>query len=630
MGNLYYLNMCKKGSVRKSTLKEWHRILGHVNKNDVLKLEKVVEDMKITEKKDFDCGSCTLGKQTVTRNRTADTRSNIPLEFVHSDLSGAVEPPAREGFRYAINFVDDHTGSTFMYFLKFKSDASKALKKFLADSAQYGTVKKLRADNGGEYISDEFEDILIENKISHHSSAPYSPHQNGTAERNWRTIFEMARTMLVESGLPKNLWTYAVMAAVHIRNRMYSERIQDTPYRLLIGKKPSISSLHMFGSVCYANVHIKKKLDARSKKGYFIGYDKYSPSYLVYFPETKTISKNATVTFTDKLDSEEKASNEFTKEESDSEEEIPEFYYPSGRENYAEDQETPLEDQEVNTEEEQNEIQERERRYPDRQRNKPKYLQEYHCYNYDSCCYFVDKCFQLSDVPSNYKQAMASNHAEEWKEAMSSEMESLKKNNVFTVTKLPEGKKTIGSRWVYSIKDNPNGEVIHKARFVAKGYSQVEGSDYSETFSPTAKMSTVRMIMQVSAEEKLKVHHLDVKTAYLNAPIDCEVYINQPEGFDVKKEGEKLVWKLNKSLYGLKQSGRNWNFVLSEFFQKHNLQKSDIDPCLFYKKNDTSKVYIVIWVDDIVLSASSQEESPEERIPDERPRNNIILPWNTI
>ena len=110
------------------------------------------KDMKITEKKDFDCDSCTLGKQTVTHNRTADTRSNTPLEFVHSDLSGAVELPACEGFRYAINFVDDHTGSTFIYFLKFKSDARKALKKFLAYSGQFGTVKKLQSDNGSECL----------------------------------------------------------------------------------------------------------------------------------------------------------------------------------------------------------------------------------------------------------------------------------------------------------------------------------------------------------------------------------------------------------------------------------------------------------------------------------------------
>ena len=93
------------------------------------------------------------------------------------------------------------------------------------------------------------------------------------------------------------------------------------------------------------------------------------------------------------------------------------------------------------------------------------------------------------------------------------------------------------------------------------------------------------MIMQISAENKLMVHHLDVKTAYLNAPIDCEVYIRQPEGYTEKREGENLVWKLNKSLYGLKQSGRNWNFVLSEFFQKHKYKKSNIDPCLFHKQD---------------------------------------------
>ena len=405
----------------------------------------------------------------------------------------------------------------------------------------------------------------------------------------------MARTMLIESELPKDLWTYAVMTAVHVRNRMYNERIQNTPYQLLVGSKPSISKLHMFGSVCYANVHIKKKLDARSKKGYFIGYDKYSPSYLIYFPDTKKITKNATVTFTDKLDSE---CEEVTQDKN--QDDLTETIYPN-IEQEPEDLPEPEEEEQV-------ENQVNQSGYPQRQRNKPKYLDDYHCYNYDSCCYFEDKCFQLSEVPKTYNQAKTNNNAAEWQEAMDSEMESLKKNQVYTVTKLPEGKKAIGSRWVYSIKDNPNGELIHKARFVAKGYSQVQGSDYSDTFSPTAKMSTVRMIMQISAENKLMVHHLDVKTAYLNAPIDCEVYIAQPEGYTEKREGENLVWKLNKSLYGLKQSGRNWNFVLSEFFQKHNFKKSNIDPCLFHKQDENNKMYIVIWVDDIVVSASTEGE----------------------
>ena len=172
-----------------------------------------------------------------------------------------------------------------MYFLQQKSDAVKALKKFIADVAPYGKVKhlcRLRSDNGGEYISQAFEEVLIENKIRHEFSAPYTPHQNGTAERNWRSLFEMARAMLIESNQPKFLWTYAVMAAAHIRNRMYCQRTKDTPYHMLTGKQPDMRKLHVFGSICYANNHQKTKLDPRSKKGVFVGYDKYSPSYLVY------------------------------------------------------------------------------------------------------------------------------------------------------------------------------------------------------------------------------------------------------------------------------------------------------------------------------------------------------------
>ena len=190
---------------------------------------------------------------------------------------------------------------------------------------------------------------------------------------------------------------------------------------------------------------------------------------------------------------------------------------------------------------------------------------------------------------------------------MDSEIESLKDNNVFTVIPLPNGKKAVGGRWVYSLKNNPNGDVAHKAKFAAKGYAQVKGSDYSDTFSPTAKMTTVRMLMQVSADYELVVHQLDVKTAYLNAPIDCEVYTIQPEGYKETKDGMNLVWKLNKSLYGLKQSGGNWNFVLSEFFQQNGFRQSEVDACLYFKHGESVIIFIVIWVDDIVIAASSEK-----------------------
>ena len=148
----------------------------------------------------------------------------------------------------------------------------------------------MRNDNGGEYLSHAFKELLIRHGIKHELSAPYSPHQNGTAERNWPTLFEMGRALLIESGLPKFLWTYAIMTATHIGNRYYVRRINNTPYGLITGAKPNLTKLHIFGTICYAYIHGQKKLEPRCNKGYFVGSGKECPSYLVYYPEKRSIS----------------------------------------------------------------------------------------------------------------------------------------------------------------------------------------------------------------------------------------------------------------------------------------------------------------------------------------------------
>ena len=141
-------------------------------------------------------------------------------------------------------FVDDFSGAFGVYFLKNKSDATRATEQFLADTAPYGSVERLRSDNGGEYISEEFKSLLLRNHIKHETSSPYSPHQNGTAERAWRSIFDMARCLLIDAELPKQLWTYAVMTSAHIRNRCYNPRTGKTPYECLTGIKPNLSNMH--------------------------------------------------------------------------------------------------------------------------------------------------------------------------------------------------------------------------------------------------------------------------------------------------------------------------------------------------------------------------------------------------
>ena len=167
-------------------------------------------------------------------------------------------------------------------FLKQKSDTLEATLKFLADITRpFGKIKRMRSDNGTEFKSNQFESLLRKNLIKHETSAPYSPHQNGTAERMWRSLFEMARCLLLESELPKSLWTYAVMTAAYIKSRCFNSRLGKTPYEALIGERPdfSLRKMHIFGSTCYAYVQNAKKLEARSKEGVFVGYDKESPAY---------------------------------------------------------------------------------------------------------------------------------------------------------------------------------------------------------------------------------------------------------------------------------------------------------------------------------------------------------------
>ena len=209
-------------------------------------------------------------------------------------------------------------------------------------------------------------------------------------------------------------------------------------------------------------------------------------------------------------------------------------------------------------------------------------------------------------VPQTHQQAISGPDAKRWQEAMEEEMGSLRENDTYTVTPLPEGRQTVGGRWVYALKDGPGETVRHKARYVAKGYSQVEGIDYNETFSPTARMTSVRILMQLAVQYDLIVHQLDVKTAYLNAPIDQEIYVEQPEGFIVGKSSENLVWRLNKSLYGLKQSGRNWNKTLHDYLVQNGFSQVPAEPCVYIRNSKDGVVIMLVWVDNIIVAASNE------------------------
>ena len=475
----------------------------------------------------------------------------------------------------------------------------------------YGKVKCIRSDNGTEFTGQEFQSLLRSKGIRHETSAPYSPHQNGTAERGWRTLFEMSRCMLLESNLPKQLWTYAVQTAAQIRNRCYSKRLEQTPYRVFTGKTPNLSNMKIFGSECYTYKQDKKKLDSRCTKGIFVGYDKYSPSYNVYYPETGKVLKHRLVKFITKGNAGSQTQTDYDMgDNTECYGDTPPKIANQGQEQPKGCKEPSVVTAETTpTQTDNTQIKQEESRYPTRQRKAPDHLKEYQCKaecNNDES-QDVDYFYRVTyGVPKTLREAMDSKKSKMWADAMEEEINSLTENETFTLTPLPRGKQAVGGRWVYAVKESSDGSETCKARYVAKGYGQVEGIDYKETFSPTANMTSVRALMQVAVQEDLILHQMDVKTAYLHAPMDCEVYMEQPEGFEIKsKTGEHLVCKLNKSLYGLKQSGRNCNMLLHDHLTENGFVQNDADHCVYSRESEKEKVILLVWVDDLLIAASN-------------------------
>lgn len=223
------------------------------------------------------------------------------------------------------------------------------------------------------------------------------------------------------------------------------------------------------------------------------------------------------------------------------------------------------------------------RKNPQRTRRKPGHLQDYGTDDtVGKLVTCVDSRYRaICDIPQNYQDAIRSTNSQQWITAMNDEIQSLQENDTFKITQLPPGKKAVGGKWVYTLKSGTDGSDKYKARFVAKGYSQKQGDDYEETFSPTADMTTFRVVMQKAAQGDLILDLMDVKTAYLHAPIDHKVYLEQPEGYEKKsKSGEKLVYNLRKSLYGLKQSGRNWNMLLHAYLTENGFEQNPADNCV--------------------------------------------------
>ncbi|GJT70419.1 retrotransposon protein, putative, ty1-copia subclass [Tanacetum coccineum] len=204
------------------------------------------------------------------------------------------------------------------------------------------------------------------------------------------------------------------------------------------------------------------------------------------------------------------------------------------------------------------------------------------------------KEYELGDLnePPNYKAALSDPEFDKWLEAMNTEMQSMKDNQVWVLVDLPPNGRTVRSKWLFKKKTDMDGNVhTFKARLVAKGYTQTYGVDYGETFSPVADIRAIRILLAIAAFYDYEIWQMDVKTAFLNGHLSEDVYMVQPEGFVDPKHPNK-VCKLQRSIYGLKQASRSWNKRFDVEIKKIGFTQNPDEPCVYLKASGSNVAFL--------------------------------------
>lgn len=650
-----------------------HRRTCHTSVSTLRKMERSgavhgLEATKSTKQIGQVCEACVEGKATNNAHTRRSKSSKAPLELMHTDLTGPITPEGLNGEKHAQLLVDDYSGAIWVSTMKAKSGATEGTKQMVLH-AQKLTGRKvitIRPDGAKELTEGQTKKFLDENGTLIDPIPPYSPQSNGRAERSNRTIYEKARTVLAELNMMctfdgyKKLWPEALRCVVYVYNRTLTKATNaneclKTPYEIITGDKPDLSNLRIFGThvkVLKPKEYRKSKVGSKTWDGIHVGYNP-GDAYRAYIPSLGRVFVSKDVTFIEKLykrqqmvafdiaeesensESEEDDNNSHDEKESDRGNDslpwIPKKNNDDADDNAAEksDDDSDEEYQDASTDATGGNVQ----KSVSFQRKSGRKTKPPNRYGGKANLAFLTAEAMSGnvdgDVPSSAEGAIRSADKSEWVSSMADEINSLVDNKVFDVVEIPKDRKIVKCRWVYALKRNSSGAIIrYKSRVVAKGYSQIQGVDYDEVFSPVVKFETLRFLLAHVAKHDLELKQLDVKTAFLYGELDEEIYMELPiipdevmakltkasnrHGAAVitalrkatNTEKGKYVLRLQKSLYGLRQAAKQWNVKLKGVLEGRGLTQSDSDPCLYIMMDNTgARIFILVYVDDIIMAA---------------------------
>ncbi|GKB31153.1 retrovirus-related pol polyprotein from transposon TNT 1-94 [Tanacetum coccineum] len=493
----------------------WHKRLSHLNFKNINKLakqKKVLGLPSLVYSKDKPCSAC---KKENHHRTSFKTKQNISarkcLHLHHMNLFGPVSLISINHEKYTLVIVDESSRYTWVHFLRMKSQAPEMIMTFIkmVENQNDVKVKQINTENGTEFRNHKLESFCDKKVISQYFSSPYTPKQNGIAERKNRTLIEATRIMMNGSVLSNHFWTEAVRIACYTQNRsIIIKRHDKTPYEIFRERIHNISYFHVFGFPVFIHIHKDHlgKFDAKADDGYFLGCSFVSKAFRV-FNTRQQVEETYHVKFDESMEaiSQEKhvpeviALNETDIPHTEDVEDPPDLINIKGtyKQNFQDEQ-----------------IITQSTKGPSRNNTEDRWSKDQHNELVNiigdpgegmltrsmaaklivasaSKCLFADFLFEIE--PRKVSEVLK--HPG-WVDAMQEELNQFYRNKVWTLVPLPYGKTAIGSKWVFINKKDEHGiPTKNKARLVAQGYSQEQEINYDEALTPMARIEAIRIFL---------------------------------------------------------------------------------------------------------------------------------------